>query len=254
MKGQSMIRLENEEFEKSIIAEHYHIAVPFQITVFADGRKDFLVYSFCEKLAGEFEEKFTDPLSAEALDWLAEKLAPMMEELDYDSGSMMMHSHREYRMTPDMLETLAPCTHDAELLTVLTDADRETDVELELDAFEMDGTNPEDAMAVIRENGKIVCFAAVNDIIENDTTGGYDWIELNVECGEDYRCRGYGAACVSALTRYYLEMGKGVKYLCDEDNIASMRTAGRVGYTLYSRVVPMVYYTPETEEDEEDID
>ena len=122
-----------------------------------------------------------------------------------------MHSHREYRMTPDMAETLAPCAHEAELLTVLTDADRETDVELELDAFEMDSTNPEDAMTVIRENGKIDCFAAVNDIIENDTTSGYDWIELNVECGEEFRCRGYGAACVSALTRYYLEMGKGVE-------------------------------------------
>ena len=73
-----------------------------------------------------------------------------------------------------------------------------------------------------------------------------------MECGEEFRRRGYGAACVSALTWYYLEMGKGVKYLCDEENIPSMRTAERVGYTLYSRVVPLVYYTPETDDDEED--
>lgn len=254
MKGYDMIRLENEEFEKSIIDEHYHIAVPFQITVYADGRKEFLVYSFCQKLAVEFEEAFADPLSDEALAWLTERLAPMMDALDYDSTSMMMHSHREFRLTPSEIAKLASAKQEAELLTVLTDADRETDAELELDAFEMDGTNPDDAMTVIRDNGKIVCFAAVNDIIENDTTGGYDWIELNVECGEDYRCRGYGASCVTALTRYYLEMGKGVKYLCDEDNIASIRTAERVGYSLYSRVAPLVYYTLETEEDEEDID
>ena len=241
MKGNDMIRLENEEFEKSIIDEHYHIAVPFQITVYADGRKEFLVYSFCQKLAAEFEETFADPLSEEALAWLTERLAPMMEALDYDSSSMMMHSHREYRLTPPEIEKLTPAKQNAELLTVLTDADRETDAELELDAFEMDGTNPDDAMTVIRDNGKIVCFAAVNDIIENDTTGGYDWIELNVECGEDYRGRGDGASCVTALTRYYLEMGKGVKYLCDEDNIASIRTAERVGYSLYSRVAPLVY-------------
>ena len=166
---------------------------------------------------------------------------------------MMMHSHREYRLTPADLEHLPEAKREAELLTVLTDADRETDAELELDAFEMDGSNPDDAMTVIRENGKIVCFAAVNDIIENDTTGGLDWIELNVECGEEYRCRGYGAACVTALTRYYLQKGKGVKYLCDEDNLPSIRTAERVGYALYSRVVPMVYYTRENdEEDTED--
>lgn len=247
-----MIRLEDIEFEKSIIDEHYHIAVPMQITVFADGRRDLLVYSFCRELAGEFEKTFDDLLSAEALSWLAKKLAPVMESLDYDSKEMMMHSHREYRLTPAQLDRLAAPAHQAELLTVLTDADRETEAELELDAFEMDGTNPDDAMTVIRENGRIVCFAAVNDIIENDTTGGLDWIELNVECGEAWRKRGYGAACVTALTRYYLEKGKGVKYLCDEDNIPSIRTAERVGYSLYSRVVPMVYYTRETDEEDED--
>ncbi len=247
-----MIRLEDIEFEKSIIDEHYHIAVPVQITVFADGRRDLLVYSFCKELAAEFENTFEDLLSPEALGWLAEKLAPVMDSLDYESSSMMMHSHREYRLTPADLGKLSAPAMGAELLTVLTDADRDTDAELELDAFEMDGTNPDDAMTVIRENGKIVCFAAVNDIIENDTTGGLDWIELNVECGEDYRKRGYGAACVNALTRYYLEKGKGVKYLCDEENLPSIRTAERVGYTLYSRVVPMVYYTPDREEDEEE--
>ncbi|MBQ8643032.1 MAG: GNAT family N-acetyltransferase [Clostridia bacterium] len=245
-----MIRLEDAEFEKSIIGEHYHIAVPVQITVFADGRQDCLVYSFCEKLAREFEETWDDLLSAEALAWLADRLAPMMEELEYDSREMMIHSHREYRLVPDDLAKLAMPAHSTELLTVLTDTDRETDVELELDAFEMDGTNPDDAMTVIRDNGKIVCFAAVNDMIENDTTAGLDWIELNVECAEEYRCRGYGAACVSALTRYYLEKGKGVKYLCDEDNLPSIRTAERVGYTLYSRVVPMVYYTRETDKED----
>ncbi|MBR4960134.1 MAG: GNAT family N-acetyltransferase [Clostridia bacterium] len=247
-----MIRLENIEFEKSIIDEHYHIAVPVQITVFADGRKELLVYSFCEKLAEEFENTFTDLLSEEALTWLADRLAPIMEELEYDSSSMMMHSHREYRLTPAQLSALAPAAKEAELLTVLTDADRETEAELELDAFEMDGSNPDDAMTVIRENGQIVCFAAVNDIIENDTTGGLDWIELNVECGEAWRRKGYGAACVTALTRYYLEKGKGVKYLCDEENIPSIHTAERVGYSLYSQVVPMVYYTRDTDEEDED--
>lgn len=240
-----MIKIENEEFERSIIEEHYHIAVPVQITAFADGRYELLVYSFCQKLAEEYEAKFADPTTSEALHWLEEKLAPLMDELDYDPESLMRHSHREFRLTPSEIDRLTKPIHEAELLTVLTDSDRDTDEELELDAFEMDGTNPDDAMTVIRENGKIVCFAAVNDIIENDTTGGFDWIELNVECGENYRRRGYGLSCVIALTRYYLERGKAVKYLCDDDNAPSITLAEKAGYKFHSHVIPMVYYTNE---------
>ncbi len=258
-----MIRLENKDFEDSIIAEHYHIAVPFQITVYADkpmptpgetvpeDGREFLVYSFAESLAETYAKTFADPLSPDAIDWLSEKLAPMMEERGYDSTSLQLCGHREYRLTPADRERLPENAPDVELLTVLTDDDRKTGENLELDAFEMDGSNPEDAMTVVRREGQIVCFAAVNDIIENDCTGGLDWIELNVECGENYRKMGFGAACVTALTRYYLAMGKGVKYLCDEDNLPSIRTAEKVGYRLYSRVVPMVYYTPDTDDEEE---
>ncbi len=261
-----MIRLESKEFEDSIIQEHYHIAVPFQITVYADtpmatpgeevptDGKEYLVYSFCEKLAEAFDAAFADPLTEEAIDWLADKLAPMMDELDYDYTSLQLHGHREYRLTPADLATLPVPAQPVELLTVLTEEDRVTTEELELDAFEMDGSNPEDAMTVMRQDGQIVCFAAVNDIIENDTTGGLDWIEINVECGEHYRQKGYGASCVAALTRYYLERGKGVKYLCDEDNLPSIRTAEKTGYRLYSRVVPMVYYTHDEDEHDEDCD
>ncbi len=261
-----MIRLEDTAFENSIIDEHYHIAVPFQITVYAnaplaapgeeiptDGRT-FLVYSFVEELAREFDAAFPDALSENAIHWLADKLAPVMETYGYDSASLQLCGHREYRLTPADLAALPDSAMEAELLTVLTDADRVTDADLELDAFEMDGSNPDDAMTVIRENGQIVCFAAVNDILENDTTGGLDWIELNVECGEAWRKKGYGAACVAALTRHYLQMGKGVKYLCDEDNLPSIRTAEKVGYRLYSRVMPMVYYTYDEDAHDEDCD
>lgn len=247
-----MIKLENEEFERSILEEHYHIAVPVQLTAFADGTNELLVYSFCQKLAEECEARFADPLCDEALAWLRDKLSPIMAELDYDPDSLMLHSHREFRLTPPEIDALVTTATEPELITVLTEQDRDTDAELELDAFEMDGTNPDDAMTVIRENGKIVCYAAVNDIIENDTTGGWDWIELNVECGEDYRRRGYGLACVAALTRYYLRRGKAVKYLCDEDNTPSMALAEKAGFGLYSRVVPMVYYTEHDECDEHD--
>jgi len=245
-----MVILEDIEFEKSIIDERYHIAVPFQITVYGDGRQECLVYSFCRDLAEAFEKKWPDPLAPEALEWLAGQLYSVMENLGYESESMVMRSHSEYRLLPEKREMLPVPGTGAALLTVLADTDRVGAEDLELDAFEMDGSNPEDAMTVIRQDGRIVCFAAVNDMIENDCTAGLDWIELNVECAPDYRRRGYATTCVAELTRYYLEKGKGVKYLCDEDNTASIRTAQRVGYDLYSRVVPLVYYRKDSESEE----
>ena len=248
-----MVILEDIEFEKSIIDTCYHIAVPFQITVYGDGSQECMVYSFCKELAEEYERIWDDLLAEEALHWLAKRLFSVMEELGYDSSDMVMRSHREYRLLPQKKEMLPIPGTETELLKVLTDADRNDTEDLELDAFEMDGSNPEDAMTVVRKDGRIVCFAAVNDMIENDCTAGLDWIELNVECSPDYRCRGYASACVAELTRYYLDMGKGVKYLCDEENLPSIKTAEKVGYDLYSRVVPRVYYRrdEETEETEE---
>jgi len=236
-----MIKLEDKEFEASIIKEHYHIAVPVQVSVFADGRKECLVYSFTENLAKEYENTWDDLLAPEAIDWLFCRLTPLMTAIEYEADACSLF--RDFRLLPENLGQLPTYNAKVELLTILTQADREETEDLELDAFEMDGSDPEDAMAVIREDGRIVCFAAVNDVIESDDTGGLDWIEVNVECAPAYRRKGYGAACVTALSRYYLQRGKGVKYLCDEDNLASIRTAERAGFLPYRRAGAFVYYT-----------
>jgi len=124
----------------------------------------------------------------------------------------------------------------------LTEEDVENGMEA-LSEFELDPDNPDDRMTVIRENGSIIAFAAVNDMQEDAV------IEITVECDPAYRRKGYGRACVIALTKYFMNRGLEVKYLCDEDNEASMATAESAGFTLYSRVLPMVYYR--REEDEE---
>ncbi|MBE6568643.1 MAG: GNAT family N-acetyltransferase [Ruminococcaceae bacterium] len=235
-----MIIREDSTFEKMVVEEEYHIAVPVQITQYADGHTDYLVYSFCENTAAAHAEKFTDPFAEPAVTWLADVLQPTMEELGYETIEKQFHIHREYRITALPEET--ELAGRVELLSELTEEDVENGMEA-LSEFELDPDNPDDRMTVIRENGSIIAFAAVNDMQEDAV------IEITVECDPAYRRKGYGRACVIALTKYFMNRGLEVKYLCDEDNEASMATAESAGFTLYSRVLPMVYYR--REEDEE---
>ena len=238
-----MIRLEEREFENEII-NGSHIAVPFQVTAKADGTLDLLVYSFAEKIAEEFEEKFAaDPVCEQAKAFLMEKLAPMMEEFGFDTESAVEQVHFDYRCTkPDRSRIQDDCA----LISVL---DGEKWEDLPLDEFELDPENPLDRMAVIRREGKIVCFAGLNDISEEDGC-----LEVTVECEEDSRKHGFGASCVAKLTEYLLGLGEEVKYVCSDENIASAKTAQAAGYQLYATGMPFVCYRFEEDEefDEED--
>ncbi|MBQ8511621.1 MAG: GNAT family N-acetyltransferase [Clostridia bacterium] len=239
-----MIRLEDREFENEIIGGGSHIAVPFQVSMAPDGTLDLLVYSFAEKIAAEFEEKFAkDPFSRKAKAFLEEKLAPVMEELDYDTDGAAERIHLEYRCdAPDASKILPECG----LIDTLDGEDWE---DLPLDEFELDADNPMDRMAVIRADGKIVCYAGVNDICEDDGL-----LEVTVECEADYRMRGYGVSCIAKLTEYLLSLGEDVKYVCADDNLASAKTAESAGYTLHVKCMPYVCYKLEEDEeyDEED--
>ena len=61
-----MIRLEEKELEEQVIATRHHIAVPFEMNHIAGEGLDLLVYSFCETIAQEFEEKFADDPTSDA--------------------------------------------------------------------------------------------------------------------------------------------------------------------------------------------
>lgn len=238
-----MIRREEFDFEQEIM-NGSHIAVPFQVTKKADGTLDLLVYSFAEKTAEEFAEKFAaDPFADKAKAYLAEKLTPVMEEFEFDTDTAMERVHLEYRCSsPDTAKILPDC----ELIDTL--GGEEWD-DLPLDEFDLDPENPLDRMAVIRRDGKIVCFAGLNDISEEDGR-----LEVTVECEEDFRKQGFGVSCIAKITEYLLGLGEEVKYICADDNFASAKTAESAGYDLYATCMPFVCYRFEEEEetDEED--
>lgn len=243
-----MIRLEDYKLEREVMDKRLHIALPFDMTIYENAsteetRIDLLVYSFCETIAKEFLHRFAgDPLGDEAARWLREQINPFME--GYETADTDCH-YLEFH-TYDL-----PCreTAPAQFTMTLTPEDyANADPSIELDAFEIEEDNPDDGMALVRENGKIIAFAAVNDVQEDAL------IEINVECAPEYRRRGYGLACTACLTRHFNAMGKGVKYICDTDNIASMQLARKAGFDLISTRFPLVYYRidPPVSEEEED--
>jgi len=243
-----MIEFEDMEFEKSIIEERYHIAVPFIVTQNGDGSLHLLVYSFCEKIAEEFEARFrANPFSDEARAFLCEKITPVMSEMEYDATHACDRVHITYHLT-DSAQINKDCFRGrAKLLDRLTEKDMKNS-DTEIYAFEIDSENELDRIfAVYGKEKEIAAFAAINDI--SDDEGYY---ELNVECAEAYRGQGFGSECVAELAKYLLDRGVPVEYICEEGNLPSVKTAEKVGFELMKKSMPFICYRID-EEDEEEI-
>jgi N-acetylglutamate synthase-like GNAT family acetyltransferase len=236
-----MIRLEDKELEDYVLGDECHIAMPFELHRKSSGENEIITYSFTVKIAEEFEKRFGDnPFTTEARKYLSDELKPIMEKLGYDCADAVDKVHYEYRCTsPDKSKILPMC----EIIDTL---DGENYGDIPLDEFSLDSSDESDRMAVIREDGKIVCFAGLNDIAEEDGCA-----EITVECDSNYREKGYGSSCVAALTDYLLSLGNNVKYVCTEDNIPSIKTAEAVGFVLYDKCLPFVCYR-DTENIEDD--
>lgn len=228
-----MVDLEDREFEDDILSSGYHIAVPIQIEKKTDGRMRIIAYSFAECKAREFERLHGDsPFSEAALGYLERELAPIMHALDFSTEHAVERIFYEYRC--DAADASA-ITAECELIDSLNGEDYAP--ELELGAFALDSANKIDRMAVVRDGGRIVCYAGLDDVCENDGL-----LEVTVECAREYRHRGYGGSCVARLTEYLLSLGERVKYVCENDNVFSSKTAERAGYKLYKTVLPYVCY------------
>lgn len=236
-----MVKAEDFEFEKEIIRSGHHIAMPIEIVRDEiSGMMTITAYSFCVKLAEEFEEKFSrDPFSPEAKKFLHEKLNPIMNELDYDTSFAAERIHFDYRSLNVNRDRILP---QCEIISTL---EGEKWDELPLDEFSLDPCDERDRMAVIKIDGKIVCYAGINDISEDD-----GMIEITVECEEEYTRRGYGSSCVACIADYLDKLGLTAKYICSDSNTASRRTAEAAGLTLAAKILPFVCYKFEEDPEE----
>lgn len=247
-----MITFEDKAFEQSVLEGRCHIAVPFEVIANIDGRSDadtveLLIYSFCGEIAEKFESRFSScPFSAEAKAFLYEKLTPVMKKIEYGCVGACERIHYTYQMTDASALNPVCFRGRTERLDKLTAKDiAESDTELS--DFSIDPEDELDRIFVIRgEHGEVAAFAAVNDISDDE-----GFFELTVECAQTYRGRGYGSECVAELAKYLLDRGVSVEYVCGEENLPSVGTAEKVGFTLVRKCMPFVCYHI-GEENEED--
>lgn len=92
----------------------------------------------------------------------------------------------------------------------------------------------------------IVCAAGINDYSDTDEC------EINVECAEEYRRRGYGRAAVLALLQLLCEAGEKAVYKTSESNVSSIRLARSCGFAERAKTLYAVGYARSGEGDETD--
>lgn len=222
-KEHSMVILENQELESSVVTGESCIAVPIEVFEKSDGEVTVLSYSFCRDTAERFSAEFDGELFSEkARKWLDEKLDGKMRELGYEH-----YSHEGEMMLEYVLEDAArlskptvkaqPVNDNAELEKLC----ESTGCSIELND---DG---EDILFAVVEDGIILSYAGMNDVVYDDRS-----VEISVETAPDRRREGLGFACVTALCEHILNKGKCVRYKCSVYNKASSALAEKCGFSL----------------------
>ncbi len=228
-----MIVPEDTHFEREVFRQGSPVAVPAELTVGADGGLKILAFSFAVPACEAFEREYgDDPLSEDALKSLTDALSPLMLARGYDECDTADYPLLDYR--PGAVSSGI----DTGGVTLIDTLDgEEWDEGLPLEEFALDPAMPADRMAVVRDGeGRIVCFAGLNDISEDE-----GFCELNVECAERYRGRGFGPACTALLTAYLTGLGERVQYVTSCRNAPSVRCAEKAGLVLANRVFPVVF-------------
>lgn len=217
-----MIKLEDKELEKFVLSGQSCIAVPVEIYVPVNGETEITAYSICRDTAEKFEGKFRgSELSSEALSWLESKLCAFAENAGYkrfhgDNERMLEYEisnvcHLNKNIKNDKCRIIS----DNSELAVLCE---NTGCDIEIDGGD-------DVIFAVVENGVILSYAGVNDL-------DYDGIslEISVETMPDEMRKGYGSACVVALSEYLIGRGYRVLYKCSSNNIASAALAEKCGF------------------------
>lgn len=214
------IEFEDRELEEFVMRGESCIAVPIEVFVPKDGECIVTVYSSFENIAKEFAERFqNEPLSEDAEAFIKEKFSAPMEEAGYKYDERFCH--RIIHFAADSSTEL--CQSEIKTVKISTNDEFERYYNYATRDVEFDDEDELDVCFAVVEDGKILSFAAVNDISDDES------IEINVETAVESRGKGYATAEVAALTEYLISKGEKVSYKCRATNIASCRVAEKAG-------------------------
>ena len=229
-----MIVIENKELEKAVLAGVSCIAVPLEVFVPTSGEAVITTYSFCKDIAKKWEARyFEDILCEEALGWVEEELKTVAENIGYERFFSENESMLEYVMEPGMqMPNFESCVkvHTISSNVVLSALCENSGYDIEI------ADDGEDLIFAVVENGCILAYAGMNDVLYDDGS-----VEISVETAPDERRKGYGAACVAALVNHLLNKGIAVRYKCAEENTPSSCLAEKLGFALEGKRKSFVF-------------
>ena len=216
---------EDAKLEESVLKGISCIAVPVEVFVPKDGEPVVTSYSFCIDDAAGWEDRFKeDLLSNEAVECLKNTFATIAENIGYRYFESENEYMLEYEFAPDMhltngLKEIK--VHKISSNAVLAELCAASGCDIEL------ADDGKDVLFAVVEEGKLCAYAGMNDVVYADNS-----VEISVETAPDKRRKGYGAACVEALTKYLSTKGITVRYKCSKDNVASSALAEKCGFSL----------------------
>ncbi len=219
---------ENEKLEQSVLKGISCIAVPVEVFVPQKGEPVVTSYSFCIEAADKWERQFReDLLSLKALECLKSDFAAIAENIRYRYFESENEYMLEYEFTSDMQmanDENGIKVHKISSNAVLAELCAASGCDIEI------ADDGEDVLFAVVEDGKICAYAGMNDVIYEDGS-----VEISVETAPDQRRKGFGLACVMALSKYLVNKGITVRYKCSKDNTASSALAEKCGFALSGR-------------------
>lgn len=226
---------EETEVENAVKNGEMCIAVPFEITVYPNGDTEVRCFSELTEAAEKFKKSFKNrELTEEAFDFMRDKLTDVMDNYGYEADSGVSGHLLYYFADGTYVTKLKGKVGETVMLTKTHELEN-----YELPDFmfsELDDEDELDVCFAAVVDGKIVSYAAVNDLSEN---GSY---EINVETEKQYRNMGLGGAVASELVSYIVLKGERAAYCCEKSNSASISLAKKLGLKLEKESRSFVYY------------
>ena len=220
-----MVRIEDKEIEEFALSDLSCFAVPVEVFVPVKGEAQILSYSVCEDIAREWEEKYKGCLLTEkARLEMYESLEAIVKNKSLAHMENENEWMTEYVFYPDM--QLPKTVSDIKVHMISSNAVLERICENSGCDIEI-ADDGEDVIFAVVDNGILLAYAGMNDLSYAD-----DSVEISVETAPDHRRKGYGAACVTALTEHLKSKGKTVRYKCSKGNTRSSALAEKCGFVL----------------------
>ncbi len=232
------IIFEDKEIETAVKNGEMCISVPFEVTINSEGEKTVKCFSDFKDVAEEYVKGYENALfSDEAIRFVRDKLSYNMNVFGYESDTEERGNLLYYFSDSSVQKVFGTKTGETVMLTKSSDFEKYI---LPEGIFsELDDGDELDVCFASVVDGRIVSYAAVNDLSED---GSY---EINVETEEDCRRMGFGRAAASHLVSYIVSKNERVSYCCEKANTASVMLAKKLGLSIDKEVYSFVYYLKE---------